>query len=135
MLKIHTINSGANPENNKPRIKSLPGEEMIQSWMDEVLFWQEEIFFYNRFLTMGLGNVPHELRPEIDQLSQEFESYHAEIIPAFIKSMEELMNREEIEAEVSQAVVGKLHKHRSNLRALKMRLFPLFSELFHCEIR
>ncbi len=134
MVKIHSINPGASQGTKRPRIKALPGEDLIHSWMEEVQFWQEEISFFSRFLTMGLGNVPHELQSEVDRLRQEFASYHEEVLPAFIKSLAELMNREEIEPEMSQAVVGKLHKHRNYLQALKKRLFPLFSELFHCEI-
>ena len=134
MVKIHPINPGVKPDSKKPKIKALSGENLIHSWMEEVRFWQEEISFFTRFLNLGIGNVPQELKPEIILLRQEFESYHSAVLPAFIHSLEDLMKRKEIEPEVSQAVVGKLHKHRCNLRALKKRLFPLFSELFHCEI-
>lgn len=134
MVKTNTISSVGKPDTNKPRIKALPGEEMLHSWIAEVQFWQEEISFYHRFLTLGLTSVPHELVSEVNQLQQAFQSYHKDLLPAFIRTLEELQQRGAIEQEVSQAVTGKLFTHRQKLRELKKRLFPLFGELFHCEI-
>lgn len=129
-MKIHSINDNA----VKPKIVTLPGEALVDSWLEEVKFWQEEVAFYTRFLKLGLGNVPHGMRAGLENLRNEFEAYDTAILPSFATSLESLKQREEIEQDITHAVVGKLHKHRAALRLMKKNLFPLFSELFHCEI-
>ena len=131
ILKIHSVKEKA----DSSPIESLPLEVLVDSWQEEVKFWQEETAFYHAFLKHGLCRVPQELKPELDELIHEFDTYHSAVLPAFANSLEGLKHRSKTGQEVTHAVVGKLHKHRSVLRMLKKRLFGLFPELIPCEIR
>lgn len=102
----------------------------LYRWLDELRYWQLEVSFYHKLLTIEIYMGKPCKRVKLDEVLNAFATYKHEILPDMKVALEKILADTPVQNGLHpSAFQREMERHKEALRKLKLEVFPCLSEL------
>ncbi len=102
----------------------------LYRWLDELDYWQLEVSFYHKLLTIEIYMGKPCKRVKLDEVLNAFAAYKHEILPDMKAALEKILADNPVQNGLHpSAFQREMERHTETLRKLKLEVFPCLSEL------
>ncbi len=119
------------PSDPKPvLVKPILQLSQLRFWQDELNYWQLEVDFFCRLLTLEISNCKSCKRSRLEEVRLAFTAFKQEILPGMRTSLEETLSGAPAQNGFHpSSLQKKIEEHAETLKKMKLEVFPCLSEL------